>query len=194
MPLIERASFVLVVVDAQDGFYGSSRSDVDRARMRAALDVAAWVAGLATALRVPVVVTEEDAVTNGPTDPVVARAVGAAARFDKTVFGAADNPAIAAAVRMTRATTVVLVGMETDVCIAHSALGWQAEGLRAVVVHDAVFSAGPGHDNGIRRLAREGIELVSAKELYYDWLRSLAAVRRFDAENPLLAQPPGFSL
>jgi hypothetical protein len=35
---------------------------------------------------------------------------------------------------------------------------------------------------------------VSAKELFYDWVRTLAGVREFKDANPDLAHPPGFSL
>ncbi len=194
MPLLERDDCVLVVIDAQDGFYGPGRSDVDRAVMRARLDVAAWVCAVAAALDVPIVVTEEDAPTNGGTDPAIAAAMGEFQPHGKTVFGAADNPHIDAAVRATGCGTVVLVGMETDVCVTHSALGWAADGLRVVVVRDAVYSAGPADAAGQRRLELEGIVLVSAKQLYYEWLRTLPAVRGFDADHPDLARPPGFSL
>jgi hypothetical protein len=66
--------------------------------------------------------------------------------------------------------------------------------MRTVVVDDAVYSAGAGHANGVARLRAEGVELMSAKELYYEWLRDLPSVRAFDAAHPHLATPPGFSL
>jgi nicotinamidase-related amidase len=185
----------LVVIDAQSGFYGPGRTDVDRAQLASALDRVGWVVGVASALRVPIIVTEEDAATNGPTaDAVATRLPSGLAPFDKAVFGADDNPEIDAAVRGFGRGTVVLVGMETDVCVAQSALGWSAAGLRAVVVRDAVFSAGEAHTFGLSRLAESRIELVSAKELYYEWLRTLAAVRGFETVHPDLANPPGFSL
>lgn len=195
MPHLSADECVLVVIDAQPGFYGGDRRDVDVAHKQSALDRAAWVCGVAAALAIPVVVTEEDPSTNGPTDPEIQRHLPVDCPVHgKTVFGANDNPPIDAAVREQGRAAVVLVGMETDVCVAHSALGWRADGLRVIVVHDAVYSAGHGHDNGIARLTREGIELMSAKELYYEWLRTLAAVRAFDAAHPNLATPPGFSL
>lgn len=195
MPHLDRDDCVLVVIDAQPGFYGPGRSDVDRDAHDAALTRTAWVAGVAAALGIPIVVTEEDAATNGPTEPAIVAALPLGTPvLDKTVFGADDNPEIDAAVRAHRRGTVVLAGTETDICIAHSALGWRAADLRVVVVHDAVYSAGAGHRNGLNRLWQEGVELISAKELYYEWLRTLPAVRAFDAEHPHLASPPGFSL
>ena len=195
MPYIDRDDCVLVVIDAQPGFYGPARSDVDRAEHAGALERAAWVVAVAAALDVPTVVTEEDAATNGHTSTAILERVAAGTPvFDKVVFGADDNPEIDASVRSFGRTTVVLVGTETDICVAHSALGWRSDGLRVVVVHDATYSAGAGHRNGLNRLWQEGVELLSAKELYYEWLRSLPAVRAFDAEHPDLATPPGFSL
>ncbi len=195
MPHVNRDDCVLVIIDAQPGFYGPERTDVDRQAHAAALERCAWVAGVAAALEVPTIVTEEDAATNGPTASEISAALpGGAPVFDKVVFGADDNPEIDAAVRGHGRGTVVVVGTETDVCVAHSAMGWGSAGLRVIVVHDAVYSAGEGHRNGLNRLWQEGIELVSAKELYYEWLRALRAVRDFDAQHPHLATPPGFSL
>jgi nicotinamidase-related amidase len=194
MPLLDRDDCLLVVIDAQDGFYGPQRVDVDRALMRARLDTAAWVCALAAALDVPTVVTEEDPATNGPTDPAIASALGTTVRFDKSVFGAADNPPIDAAVERTGRGTIIIVGMDTDICVTHSALGWAARGRRVLVVRDAVYSAGSADEAGLRRLEQEGIVLLSAKQVYYEWLRTLSAVRAFDAAHPRLANPPGFSL
>ncbi|MGE0818039.1 MAG: isochorismatase family protein [Candidatus Nanopelagicales bacterium] len=195
MPHLDADDCVLVVIDAQPGFYPPHRLDVDRDLFASALDRSAWVAGVAAALRVPVVLTEEDAATNGPTYDAIASAVPAGSPvLVKRVFGADANPEIDSAVRDHGRTAVVLVGLETDVCVAHSAIGWMATGLRIVVVHDAVYSAGAGHVNGLARLRDEGVELLSAKELYYEWLRDLPRVRAFDAAHPDLATPPGFSL
>jgi nicotinamidase-related amidase len=195
MPHVDVAECVLVVIDAQPGFYGPTRDDVDPNLFGSALARSAWVAGLAAALEVPVVVTEEDAATNGPTAQSIRDVVpGGSPVLVKRVFGADANPDIDHAVRRHGRSAVVLVGMETDVCVAHSAIGWRASGLRVVVIHDAVYSAGAGHANGLARLRAEGVELLSAKELYYEWLRDLPSVRAFDAAHPDLAMPPGFSL
>ena len=195
MPHLDVDDCVLVVIDAQPRFYGPDRHDVDRELFASALERSAWVAGLATALGAPVVLTEEDAATNGPTAaPMRGAVAGDAPVLVKQVFGADANPEIDEAVRRHGRPAVVLVGLESDVCVAHSAIGWREHGLRTVVVHDAVYSAGAGHVNGLARLRNEGVELLSAKELYYEWLRDLPSVRAFDAQHPHLASPPGFSL
>lgn len=195
MPLIDVTQSMLLVIDAQQDFYGAERADVDRTGFDAALRRAAWVTAVAGRLGVPVVVTEEDAAVNGPTAEVIREVLrNGAPVMPKWVFGAPANPDILAAIETTGASTAVLIGLETDVCVAHSALGLQDLGKRVVAVHDALFSPGGAHANGLGRMRRAGVELVSAKELAYDWLRTVTAVRDFFRANPDLAEPPGFSL
>jgi nicotinamidase-related amidase len=193
VPLIDRSDSVLVVIDAQPGFSGDGERDAESAiRSRA---VAAWLAGVATALDIPGVVTEEDAETNGPTDPAIQAAVGDRAPvLAKGIFGLTDEPEIIATLDATGRRTAVLVGAETDVCIAHSAIGLLELGWRVVVVPDATFSPGAMHELGLSQLRDAGVTLRHAKGVYYDWVRTVEAARAFQAEHPDLAEPPGFSL
>src|SRR5262249_39258586 len=71
MPLIDVTQSMLLVIDAQEDFYGAGRSDVDRAGFGGMLRRAAWVTAVAVRLGVPLVVTEEDAAVNGPTAEVI---------------------------------------------------------------------------------------------------------------------------
>jgi nicotinamidase-related amidase len=195
MPLIDVTQSMLLVIDAQQDFYPTRRSDVDRAGLGGMFRRAAWVTAVAGRLGVPVVVTEEDAGVNGATAEVIRAALpNGAPVLPKWTFAAPGNPDIRAAIEATGASTAVLVGLETDVCVAHSALGLQELGKRVVAVHDALFSPGAAHPNGLSRMERAGVELVSAKELAYDWLRTVKGVREFFHANPDLADPPGFSL
>jgi nicotinamidase-related amidase len=193
MPLISREDSLLIVIDLQPRFWGERAEDAERAADAARR--AAWLAGTATALGVPAVVTEEDAGRNGPTDAAVLAALGPGAPvFAKPVFGLAGCADIMAAVRATGRQTAVLAGFETDVCVAHSAVGLADEGYRVVIVEDAVYSPSGAHGYGLGRLRDLGLELLSCKSVYYDWVRTLQAARAFTREHPGLARPPGFSL
>jgi nicotinamidase-related amidase len=183
------------VIDTQEGFYGPERMDVDRTAFAQFVERVAWMAGVARSLEIPVVVTEEDPDTNGPTSPLVlARLPAGAPVLVKPVFAAGDNPPIEAALVATRRRTVVLAGMETDVCVAHSALSLRERGYHVAAVADALFSPAAAHLHGLERLRAEGVELLSAKEVFYDWTRTLAGVRALVTADPELEQPPGFSL
>jgi hypothetical protein len=39
-----------------------------------------------------------------------------------------------------------------------------------------------------------GVLQLHAKGVYYEWVRTLADARRFEAAHPDLAGPPGFTL
>jgi nicotinamidase-related amidase len=192
--LFARDDSLLVVVDAQPSFYGHAPA-AGPAALRGPLDRAAWLVAAATALGVPVVVTEEDAPRNGPTAARIMAALPAGTSvLAKHVFGAADQADIRAAIEATGRRTAIVVGMETDVCVAHTALGLLDRGYRVAVVEDATYAPGATHQAGIRRVAEAGVSIVHAKGVYYEWIRTLDAARAFEREHPELAEPPGFSL
>ena len=194
MPLLERDDSVLLVVDAQPGFAEASSpgaAGVDGVTARIA-----WLTGVAAAVGVPVVVTEEDPGRNGPTDHAILDAVPAGTRhpYVKPAFGLAAVPEILAAIAHTGRRTAVLTGFETDVCVAQSALGLLELGYRVAVVVDATGSPGEMHEHGLRRMRDAGVAAIHAKGVYYEWVRTLEAARAFEAGHPDLADPPGFSL
>ena len=193
MPLLERSDSVLVVIDAQPGFSGS---DDEAARAAAASrEVAGWLAGVAVALDVPIVVTEEDAERNGPTDESIMRRLPAATPIlAKAVFGLTEVPGILAAIAATNRRTAVLVGAETDVCVAQSGVGLIELGYRVALVTDATFSPGVMHEHGLRQMRDAGAEIRHAKGVYYEWIRTLEAASAFERDHPGLTTPPGFRL
>ena len=195
MPLITREDSLLIMVDLQPSFWGDRLDADDLRRAREAAARGAWLAGVASALGVPAVITEEEPERGGPTDATVLAALRPQAPvFTKPVFGLADCPDIMAAVRSTGRRTAVLAGYETDVCVTHSAAGLKDAGYRVVVAEDAVYSPFGAQAPGIARLRDAGFELVHCKGIYYDWVRTLKAAAAFRHDNPHLAKPPGFSL
>jgi nicotinamidase-related amidase len=168
--LIESAASVLVVVDTQPGFLDKlDGSGADSLRSRIA-----WLVRVASMLDVPIIATEEEPERHGPTDPTVAAAFppGVVA-FRKEVFGLADQADITAAVEATGRRTAVLVGLETDVCVAHSALGLVGRGYRVVVIADATGSPGEAHAAGLERMGQGGVTLTTTKGIFYEWTRTV---------------------
>ena len=170
MPLTASDDCVLIVIDAQPGFYPPELPAEDRARAAQALDRAVWLSTVAGRLAVPIVVTEEEPELNGTTDP---RLAPEAPRFVKPTFGLAGTPEILAAVRATGRPTAVLVGFETDVCVLQSAIGLLDDGLRVIAVEDAIFSPGEMHERGLARMRDAGARLTHCKALGYEWARTV---------------------
>ncbi len=182
---------MLVVVDMQPGFLARPWfSEQDAAAAGAALERAVWLVALAARLGIPVVVTEEEPERNGPTDPRLAERLPAGTpALTKPTFGLAGTPEILAAVRESGRATAVVVGCETDVCVAQSAIGLREHGFGCIVVADATFSPGEMQARGLERLASAGIERNHAKGVTYEWLRSVADARATLGE-PGLPTPP----
>jgi nicotinamidase-related amidase len=182
MALVERDDSVLVVVDAQPGFLpGEAEGAVERM---------AWLAAIAARLGIPVVVTEEEPERNGATDPRIAvRLPEGTPVFKKPTFGLAGTPEILDAVRAPGRGTVVLVGAETDVCVAQSAIGLQAAGFACVVIDDATFSPGEMHERGLARALSEGVARNHAKGVTYEWLRTVDDAHAVFTD-PALPPPP----
>jgi nicotinamidase-related amidase len=177
MPLIDHADSLLVVIDAQEGFYGEGLPGREGDRAREALARMTWLARVARRLGVPAVLTEEDPERNGPTFAPIAGLFPDAAALVKPTFGLTGTPEIVERIESARRATSVLVGFETDVCVAQSAIGLKERGMRVVVVEDAVFSPGEMHARGLARMTAEGVELNHCKGLAYEWTRTLGESR-----------------
>jgi nicotinamidase-related amidase len=177
VPLVDRADSVLVVVDVQEGFFGERLPPDESARAREALARMTWLARVARRLDVPAVLTEEQPWENGSTHPPIAEAFPDVAAVVKPTFGLTGTPEIVERIEGTRRKTAVLVGFETDVCVAQSAIGLRDRELRVVVVEDAVFSPGEMHARGLARMVAEGVELNHCKGLAYEWTRTVERSR-----------------
>jgi nicotinamidase-related amidase len=190
--LLDVDDSVLCVVDLQPGFVGKIGETEGRGPF---IQRVVWVAALADALGVPTVVTEEEPDRNGPTLPeIVERLPDPTPRYTKPTFGLADVPEIMAAVEATGRHTAVLVGMETDVCVAHSALGLLDRDYRVVVVRDAVLAPGDAHDDGIERMRAAGVTLIGAKGLFYEWVRTVDVAWKLDDDMASVPVPDGLTL
>ncbi|MFL5768184.1 MAG: isochorismatase family protein [Actinomycetota bacterium] len=189
--LLEVADSLLCVVDAQPGF----ADKLDAPVARATVGRIAWIAALAGALTVPIVVTEEEPEENGSTLPEIATQLPPdVPRHRKPVFGLADVPEILEAVAGSGRGTAVLTGMETDVCVAHSALGLLDRGYRVAVVRDAVAALGTDHEHGLDRMRDAGAMLLGTKGLFYEWTRTVDRSRELHDRMAGVPLPEELSL
>jgi len=176
--VVDRNRSCLVVIDVQ-AYFLTKLPLHERGPL---VERIGWLMNAARALDIPIVATAEDIATNGTLVPDLAtRLPEGATIFDKMIFGLDRQDDIRAAVQATGRDTFVLTGMETDVCVAHSALGLAALGHHAVVIDDSCASPPPNHDHGLRRLRDAGIAVTSTKGIYYEWVRDLATHRRVKA-------------
>jgi nicotinamidase-related amidase len=168
--LIEQDDSVLIVIDVQDSFL--AKLSILEGRLLTSR--AGWLIQVANMLQIPVIVTAEDIPSMGGVSAAIEqKLLPGTVVYNKMVFGLPDNPEILQAVEKTGRKTAILVGMETDVCIAHSALGLLGLGYRVAVVADATNSPGAAHQYGLQRMQAAGVLLTDVKSLYYEWVRTV---------------------
>ena len=175
--LIDVNDSMLIVIDIQAHFV-QKESKIDPNPL---LQRMCWVIKIANWLSVPLIVTAEDIPRTGSVAEEVAEILLPDTKiYNKMIFGLTDQPDILEAVHQTQRKTAVLIGYETDVCIAHSALGLIDLGYRIAVVEDATGSPGEAHQIGLERIRNAGGIIVSAKSLYYEWVRTVAKALEFE--------------
>jgi len=176
--LLDVSDSLLIPIDIQPSFVKKESKDDNMALLQRMC----WVIKLANWLDVPLVVTAEDASRNGGVSDKVAELLPPHTKiYNKMTFDLTGQSDILEAVQKTHRKTAVLIGYETDVCITHSALGLIDLGYRVAVVSDATGSPGPAHQIGLERIRDAGGIVVSAKSLYYEWVRTVEKALEFES-------------
>ena len=91
-------------------------------------------------------------------------------RPDKVGFSSCAVPAVVEQLRRGGRAKVLLAGIETHVCVLHSALDLLALDFRVYVAADAVGSRyALDHDLALRRMERAGATLVTSETAVFEW-------------------------
>ena len=187
--LLEVNDSILIAIDIQPHFVKKGLEN----EPNPLLQRMCWVIKVANWLGIPLIVTAEDIPHTGNVADEVLKILPPNTKiYNKMTFGLAAQPDILEAVQQTERHTAVLIGYETDVCVAHSALGLMDLGYRVAVVLDATGSQGGAHQIGIDRIRHAGGILLSAKSLYYEWVRTVAKAIEF--EDSGIETPEGIVL
>ena len=108
-----------------------------------------------------------------PVMPELRRLAPAAPVIDKTGYSAFDPPDLATLLTIRGTETLVLSGVETDVCVLATALAAVDRGLRVVLAADAVTSAEPAmHAAALAILAGRfdlQVEIAPVAEILAHW-------------------------
>jgi len=187
--LIDINDSLLIVIDIQPSFVIKESP----AENNPLLQRMCWVIKVANWLNIPLVVTAEDIPHSGTISDEVAQILPPETKiYNKMTFGLAAQIDILEAVQQTNRKTAILIGYETDVCVAHSALGLLDLGYKVAVVADATGSPGNNHQVGLERIRGAGGIIVSAKSLYYEWIRTVEKSNEFERLG--ISTPEGMTL
>jgi nicotinamidase-related amidase len=161
MPVLDRNTSTLLVIDFQSRLMPAiAEGDAVVANARRLIDAAEL-------LGVPVLFTEQNAEGLGPTIPELRSET--ARLFHKMTFDACRMEGFIDALPTGR--DLVVAGCETHVCVLQTVLGLIAAGRRVHLVRDAVGSRrAESKETAIRRLERNGAEIVTAEMVLFEWL------------------------
>jgi nicotinamidase-related amidase len=169
--LINVDDCVLIIIDIQDRFL--KKLPLERAE--SLLDHVGWLIDVGNFLHIPMVITAEDASPhNGLTKRLLDKLSPGTPMFNKMSFCLAAQADIMEAINKTNRRTAVLVGLETDVCVAQSSVGLLHYGYSVVAISDATDSPGEAHKIGLDRMRDAGVLVTSLKVVYYEWIRTVA--------------------
>ena len=120
-------------------------------------------------LEMPVQATEQYPRGLGPTVPELARRLPE--RPDKVAFSSCAVPSVVEQLHRLARPKVVLAGIETHVCVLHTALDLLALDFRVYVAADAVSARyRVDHDTALRRLEQAGAVLVTSETCAFEWV------------------------
>src|SRR5438309_8358770 len=129
----------------------------------------AFLIDSARLLSMPVAATEQYPKGLGPTVPELAARLPE--RPDKTAFSCCAVPAVVETFHREARPKVVLAGIETHVCVLHTALDLLALDFRVYIPVDAVASRFRlDHDVALRRLEDAGAILTTSEGCAFEWV------------------------
>jgi nicotinamidase-related amidase len=125
-------------------------------------------------LGIPVVVIEQYPKGLGRTVEPIAELLGEQQKYiEKRVFSIAAEPEVQEILRKTEKNTLILLGIETHVCILQSVLDLQQQGYQCVLAVDALSSRKVlDRDVAIERMRRAGAILTTTESLLFELLES----------------------
>jgi nicotinamidase-related amidase len=137
-------------------------------------------------LEVPVLFSEHNAEKLGGFLPELTARAPEAPVLNKLEFSCFENQVLADAVAASGRKTLVVAGIETHVCIFHTAAHALRLGYTVHVVGDAVTSRSAfNRETGLRRLDRAGAVITSTEMVTFEWLNR-AGTPEFRRALPLL--------
>lgn len=168
VPRLRRDDTALLVVDIQERLLPAMADAAEVLRR------SATVARIARTLGVPTFVTEQYPKGLGGSVPELVDALGDAYRpIEKTTFSACGDNGVRDELAATQRRSVLLVGIETHVCVLQSALDLLDAGYDVFVVADATSSRRlENRALGLERMRQCGVQLVSTEMLLFEFLRS----------------------
>lgn len=160
--LLDQAQSCLVLVDVQEKLTPHVLS------YEILVKRCQWLLNLAKTLQVPTIISEQYPSGLGST---VSELQGFGEAYSKIHFSCwADEP-LRKKLTSLRKKQIVLIGIETHVCVLQTALGLLTADYEVFVVVEAVSSRyALDHQYGLKRMKAAGVQLVTSEMVFFEWV------------------------
>ncbi|MEY8200730.1 MAG: hydrolase [Colwellia sp.] len=137
-----------------------------------------WLVNAAQLFDIPVMASEQYPRGVGPTVAPLRELISEDCIKDKLVFSCADSPECLVMIEQQKRKQVVIVGMESHICVLQTALRLNELGQDVFVVADAISSRDPlDTEIAIARMNKAGIHIVTREMVAFEWLRGSDAAQ-----------------
>jgi len=169
LPLCHREYSQLLIIDSQERLAAAMPADELQ-------QVVANINRLITAAKsvgVPVIATQHNSKGLGPIIESVRNNLPANAQpTEKTAFSCCTAPGFERAISAyPDRRQLIVVGMESHICIVQTVAGLQRWGYQVFVPEDAVISRKPAFkSNVLARMRHSGIQVVCSESVGFEWI------------------------
>ncbi len=133
---------------------------------------ALWLLRLAIKMNVPVLASEQYPKGLGSTIEELKLHIPTSEFIEKEHFSCMQAPGFIHCLTNHKKNQLILLGIETHVCVLQTALELQTAGYEVFVVVDAVGSRSElDHKYGLKRMKQAGIHLVTSEMIFFEWFR-----------------------
>lgn len=159
---------VLVIIDVQQKL-AKAMPDGVRERLNKQIKILLTAAKV---LNIPVIVTEQYPKGLGPTESELQENLPVGTKtIEKTCFSCMHSEDFRFQLAATLRKQVILVGMETHICVLQTALALKAENYSVHIAEDGVCSRTKCNQyNGLQRLRHADVVISNVESILFEWL------------------------
>jgi isochorismate hydrolase len=130
-----------------------------------------WIMRLAKELSVPTLVSEQYSKGLGHSVSPLHEENSHSKPIEKVYFSCWKEPHFKQTLEALKKQQIVLIGIETHVCVLQTALDLIQAGYQVFVVVDAVSSRHEiDYRYGLKRMKQDGAHLVTAEMVFFEWV------------------------
>lgn len=130
-----------------------------------------WLLRLAKDLSVPLLVCEQYSKGLGPTINALQEVTSGITPIEKVHFSCFKSLSFQQQLNATGKKQIILIGIETHVCVLQTALDLLDKGYHVFIVVDAVSSRNELDKHfGLKRMKQAGATLVTSEMVFFEWV------------------------